>query len=126
MTPAGQFADAVLHFPQRLRRDAPLRLAAADLGMRVEVVLEDGTTEWVRPVHPDEAFLDDERVARLHLKKLGADRAGAKGPAIEVSGGLRLSNVREFALPGVSFLSVGALTHSARAVDLSFELEPIS
>jgi transcription elongation GreA/GreB family factor len=34
-----------------------------DLGMRVEVVMEDGTTEWVRPVHPDEAFLDDERIS---------------------------------------------------------------
>ncbi len=34
-----------------------------DLGMRVQVVLEDGTTAWVRPVHPDEAFLDDERIS---------------------------------------------------------------
>ncbi len=34
-----------------------------DLGMRVEVILEDGTSAWVRPVHPDEAFLDDERIS---------------------------------------------------------------
>ncbi len=33
------------------------------LGMRVQVVLADGAHEWVRPVHPDEAFLDDERVS---------------------------------------------------------------
>ena len=33
------------------------------LGMRVQVVLADGTAGWVRPVHPDEAFLDDERVS---------------------------------------------------------------
>jgi transcription elongation GreA/GreB family factor len=33
------------------------------LGMRVEVILEDGTSAWVRPVHPDEAFLDDERIS---------------------------------------------------------------
>jgi transcription elongation GreA/GreB family factor len=33
------------------------------LGMRVQVVLQDGSTEWVRPVHPDEAFLDEERVS---------------------------------------------------------------
>ena len=63
-------------------------------------------------------------VARV-VKKLGADRAGSKGPAIEVSGGLRLSNVREFALPGVSFLSVGALTHSAPAVDLSLLMDAV-
>ncbi len=34
-----------------------------ELGMRVEVVLQDGSSAWVRPVHPDEAFLDEERVS---------------------------------------------------------------
>ena len=34
-----------------------------ELGMRVQVVLEDGSSAWVRPVHPDEAFLDDERIS---------------------------------------------------------------
>jgi transcription elongation GreA/GreB family factor len=34
-----------------------------ELGMRVQVVLQDEATVWVRPVHPDEAFLDDERVS---------------------------------------------------------------
>jgi len=34
-----------------------------ELGMRVRVVLEDGSSAWVRPVHPDEAFLDDERIS---------------------------------------------------------------
>lgn len=63
-------------------------------------------------------------VARV-VKKLGAERGGKRGPAIEVSGGLRLSNVREFALPGVSFLSVGALTHSAPAVDLSLLMDAV-
>lgn len=33
------------------------------LGMRVLVTLEDGAEEWVRPVHPDEAFLDEERIS---------------------------------------------------------------
>jgi nicotinate-nucleotide pyrophosphorylase (carboxylating) len=40
---------------------------------------------------------------------------------VEVSGGVRLENVREYALPGVSVISVGSLTHSAAAVDLSLE-----
>jgi nicotinate-nucleotide pyrophosphorylase (carboxylating) len=42
----------------------------------------------------------------------------------EASGGITLSNVREFAEAGVDWISVGALTHSAPAVDLSFEIEP--
>ena len=33
------------------------------LGMRVRVTLADGSETWVRPVHPAEAFLDDERIS---------------------------------------------------------------
>ena len=43
---------------------------------------------------------------------------------LEASGGISLANVREFAETGVDWISVGALTHSAPAVDLSFEIEP--
>jgi nicotinate-nucleotide pyrophosphorylase (carboxylating) len=43
----------------------------------------------------------------------------------EASGGITLENVREFAEAGVDWISVGALTHSAPAVDLSFEIEPL-
>jgi nicotinate-nucleotide pyrophosphorylase (carboxylating) len=43
---------------------------------------------------------------------------------VEVSGGVRLETVREFALPGVNVISVGALTHSATAVDLSLDIVP--
>ena len=42
----------------------------------------------------------------------------------EASGGITLANVRAFAEAGVDWISVGALTHSAPAVDLSFEIEP--
>jgi nicotinate-nucleotide pyrophosphorylase (carboxylating) len=42
----------------------------------------------------------------------------------EASGGIRLGNVREFAEAGVDWISIGALTHSALAMDLSFEIEP--
>jgi nicotinate-nucleotide pyrophosphorylase (carboxylating) len=41
---------------------------------------------------------------------------------VEVSGGIRLENVRAYALAGVDFISVGALTHSFKAVDISLEL----
>lgn len=43
---------------------------------------------------------------------------------IEASGGITLENVRQFAEAGVDWISIGALTHSAPAVDLSFEIEP--
>ena len=44
-------------------------------------------------------------------------------PAVEVSGGVDLSNIREYAMPGVDFISVGALTHSAAALNLSLEVD---
>jgi nicotinate-nucleotide pyrophosphorylase (carboxylating) len=43
----------------------------------------------------------------------------------EASGGVTLGTVREIAETGVNFISVGALTHSVRALDISFEIEPI-
>lgn len=44
--------------------------------------------------------------------------------AIEISGGVTLARIPELATTGAQFVSVGALTHSAPAADLSFELEP--
>jgi nicotinate-nucleotide pyrophosphorylase (carboxylating) len=41
---------------------------------------------------------------------------------VEISGGITLSNVRAYALTGADFVSAGAITHSAPAVDLSFRL----
>jgi transcription elongation GreA/GreB family factor len=34
-----------------------------ELGMRVRITLADGSETWVRPVHPAEAFIDDERIS---------------------------------------------------------------
>jgi nicotinate-nucleotide pyrophosphorylase (carboxylating) len=44
---------------------------------------------------------------------------------IEVSGGVRLETLRAYAEAGPDYIAVGALTHSAPAVDISFELEPL-
>ena len=47
----------------------------------------------------------------------------ARGRAVtEASGGITLDNVRDVAATGVDFISVGALTHSPRALDMSLEL----
>ncbi len=42
--------------------------------------------------------------------------------SLEASGGVSLETVREIAETGVDFVSVGALTHSARSLDVSLEL----
>jgi nicotinate-nucleotide pyrophosphorylase (carboxylating) len=45
---------------------------------------------------------------------------------LEASGGITLGNLREVAQTRVEFISIGALTHSAAALDLSLTLEPTS
>jgi nicotinate-nucleotide pyrophosphorylase (carboxylating) len=52
-------------------------------------------------------------------------RLRGSGVEIEISGGIRLANVRDFAIPGVKYISIGAITHSAPALDLSLELEQV-
>ena len=61
----------------------------------------------------DNMTLDELREA----VKLVAGRA-----TLEASGGVCLATVRDIAATGVDYISVGALTHSARAVDFSLEM----
>jgi len=50
----------------------------------------------------------------------------AKGKVlIEASGGVNLDNIREIALTCVDFISIGALTHSAKAVDISMKIREV-
>jgi nicotinate-nucleotide pyrophosphorylase (carboxylating) len=49
----------------------------------------------------------------------------AGAAVVEVSGGVRFETLRDYALPGVDVISIGALTHSATAVDLSLDLVPV-
>jgi nicotinate-nucleotide pyrophosphorylase (carboxylating) len=53
-------------------------------------------------------------------------RPGGNEIIVEASGGITLANVRQFAEAGVDWISVGALTHSAPAVDVSLEIRPAS
>jgi nicotinate-nucleotide pyrophosphorylase (carboxylating) len=41
---------------------------------------------------------------------------------VEISGGITLQNIRDYAQTGANFVSSGAITHSAQAVDISFKL----
>jgi len=62
---------------------------------------------------PEEARRAVERCARLE-----------RHIPLESSGGITLENVRAYAETGVDFISVGALTHSAAAVDMSLRVVP--
>jgi nicotinate-nucleotide pyrophosphorylase (carboxylating) len=76
--------------------------------------------------NPDVILLDNMKpsLTREAVEEVRR-HAGPHKIRTEASGGITLANVREFAEAGVDWISVGALTHSAPAVDLSFEIEPV-
>ena len=62
----------------------------------------------------------------LSLEEIREAVARTHGRALtEISGGVTLERIPDLAATGARFVSVGALTHSAPAIDISFELEPI-
>ena len=69
----------------------------------------------------DRLLLDNMSPVELREAVAVARRSG-DGPELEASGGIDLVNVREIAETGVDYVSVGALTHSAPALDLSMTL----
>lgn len=95
--------------------------ALAPHTLRVEVECE--TLEQVGEAlaaRADAILLDDLTLAQIgRACELAAGRA-----LLEVSGGVTLDNVRAIAATGVGLISVGALTHSAPAADLSMRVAP--
>ena len=74
-------------------------------------------------IPPDIIMLDNMDISQI--KKAVAMRDAQRNRQnvkIEVSGGVRLSNVKAIAKTGVDIISIGALTHSAKAVDMSLEV----
>ena len=66
-------------------------------------------------------LLDNFAIAEL---RQAATTARDHGALSEASGGITLSEIAEVAESGVDFISLGALTHSAPALDISLNLEP--
>jgi nicotinate-nucleotide pyrophosphorylase (carboxylating) len=92
-----------------------------------------GGADWVEVEVESLAELDEVLAAgveRVLLDNMGpgqlraaVERAAGSGATLEASGGVALEDVRAVAETGVDFVSVGALTHSAPALDLSLLLE---
>jgi nicotinate-nucleotide pyrophosphorylase (carboxylating) len=111
--------------------------AAGGLHQAIEKAIEAGRAKKVPVVVEVRTVEEAEEAARSGVDRILLDNftpskiadvlkrvpRGKKSPLLEVSGGVRLQNVRDFALPGISFISIGALTHSAPALDLSLLVE---
>jgi nicotinate-nucleotide pyrophosphorylase (carboxylating) len=107
-----RFADTV----RRLRVERP--------DLRIEVEADDlrQVRAILKAVDVDLILLDNMRPAQLReAVALGKDRP----VKFEASGGVTLKTVRVIAATGVDFISIGALTHSARAIDFSLEINHV-
>ncbi|HEX3174916.1 MAG TPA: carboxylating nicotinate-nucleotide diphosphorylase [Solirubrobacterales bacterium] len=111
---AGSLAKAV-HGTRTAYPDLPVEVECRDL---LEVAYALGTGA-------DRLLLDNMDPATLReAVRLRDTEGGSSPPTLEASGGITLDTVREIAETGVDYISVGALTHSAPALDFSMLLEP--
>jgi nicotinate-nucleotide pyrophosphorylase (carboxylating) len=86
-------------------------------------------TNWAQLREAIEAGADiimlDNQTPDEAAKLVGMARDLNPAVVIEASGGMDLDRVRSFAEAGVDLISVGRLTHSARAVDISFKIQAV-
>ncbi len=87
-----------------------------EVEVRTLAELEDALTFGAEAI-----LLDNMSVADVKLAVARCAKSEQRIP-LESSGGINLENVRAYAEAGVDFISVGALTHSAPAVDLSLRI----
>jgi nicotinate-nucleotide pyrophosphorylase (carboxylating) len=101
--------------------EAMRRMKAAQAEMAIEVEAQDlAQVDAAIAAGADIILLDN-----LTTAQIGEAITRIAGRAkVEISGGVTLDRIPELARTGADYVSVGALTHSAPAIDLSFELEP--
>ncbi len=101
------------------------RSAHPDLAVEVECRNLDEVS-YALGTGADMLLLDnmDTETLREAVRLRDENTAPGTGPSLEASGGVRLETVRPMAEAGVDFISVGAITHSAAALDFSLLIEP--
>lgn len=105
-----------------LTRAVALCRAAAPHGAKIEV-------EAKTPAEVKEALRARAEIILLDNMTPDQVRAAVKVIAgravVEISGGVKFDTLRAYAQPGVDVISIGALTHSAVAADLSLDVQPL-
>jgi nicotinate-nucleotide pyrophosphorylase (carboxylating) len=90
--------------------------------IEVEVSNEAGLREAIK--NGADIILLDNLTPEETKRMVDLSRSLAPQVTLESSGGITLENVRAYAEAGVDLISIGALTHSARAMDISFKIQP--
>jgi nicotinate-nucleotide pyrophosphorylase (carboxylating) len=94
-------------------------------GQRVQVEARSAAELEEALKYGAEAILLDNMTPKQVKKSVERIRQYTRGKAaipIEASGGIVLESIRAYAEAGVDFISVGALTHSAQAADISMRI----
>jgi nicotinate-nucleotide pyrophosphorylase (carboxylating) len=108
---AGGVTEALLR-ARVAQPDLPIEIEVQSLA-EVDEALAAGATRLLADNFSDEDLIEVARRTRGRAQ-------------VEVSGGVTLDRMLAISTAGVDFVSIGALTHSAPAVDISFELSPIA
>ncbi len=106
---------------------AAVRRARAAVGPMVRIEVEVEELEQARlaaDAGADIILLDNMTLdaMRMVVQEVVGAREPGSGPLLEASGGITLDTVRAVAETGVDYISVGALTHSVRALDISLDM----
>ena len=116
--------DGILVKDNHLRAAGSIRAAVESLRATTDLPLEVECDTFEQVSDALDAGVDAILLDNMTLDELRAAVALAAGRArLEASGGVTLENVRAIAETGVDEISIGALTHSARSLDVSLELE---
>lgn len=117
--PLDRLAGELTKIVKISRDEAPSRF------IQIEVDRLDQLREVLKVQRIDSVLLDNMDCGTMREAVRMRDAAGRKGQvALEASGGVNLTSVRAIAETGVERISVGALTHSATALDLGLDVEP--
>src|SRR5258708_4506266 len=110
---AGGVAVVLQKARQNRREEQPIEIEVRNLH-ELEEALANGAERVLLDTMTGEAGREAVAKVRSHSSKV----------TVEVSGGVRLENVRAYAEAGADCISVGSLTHSPQAVDLSMRIMP--
>jgi nicotinate-nucleotide pyrophosphorylase (carboxylating) len=105
----------------RLAREALARLGKPRLKVEIEVTTVDEARQAI-DAGADELLLDNMPPDEMRVV-VGLVESRDPRPLLEASGGITIENARRIAQTGVDFISMGAVTHSAPALDMSLNLE---
>lgn len=112
---SGSLAEAFERIMRKNRMRLPVEVEVKNLDE-----LKEALRLPVSRIMLDNMSIEDMRLAVTLTKEAGKRR---KRPLLEASGNIDLGNVREVAQTGIDLISIGALTHSARAIDISLLLK---